>query len=136
MVTLTFRKCLYMPWEEQRKHKRVVTVVPVLISGELFDAKGYTINLSTGGCAIDGFPVPKKGQHLQLLLQVPKPDMPINIQLAVVTWSAPGKFGVEFIRVSALHQKGLKRYLYKIDLCPSQDTGDHPEGADEKTEPR
>lgn len=120
-----------------REHRRVLIVVPVLIFGELFHAKGYTANLSTGGCVIAAAHAPEKGQHLHLLLQVPKPGTPINIQLAIVRWSTLGLFGVEFIRLSTTHQKGLQHYLYMIDLCPSSlGARVYPEGATEEPQPR
>ena len=124
-----------MSWE-RRKHKRIATVVPVLISGELSHAKGHTADLSKGGCVIAAAYAPEKGQYLHLLLQVPKPNTQIKIQLAVVRWSALGVFGVEFIRISTEHQKNLEHYLHMIDLCPSLGTLVHPEGSIEETQPR
>ena len=125
-----------MSWEEQRKHRRVVSVVPVQIFGDLFHQKGHTINLSAGGCAIAGAHLPEKGQHMHLLLQVPKPHVPIKIQLAVVTWSALGLCGLEFIRIGASDQKGLQHYLHMIDLCPSLGTRVQPESSAEETQSR
>ena len=122
-----------MSWE-RRKHKRISTVVPVLISGELFHAKGHTADLSKGGCVIASAHAPEKGQHLHLLLQVPKLDTSINIQLAVVRWSSFGLFGVEFIRISTRHQEKLHHYLYMLDLSPSLGTLVHSEGSAEETQ--
>ena len=118
--------------------RRVVTVVPVQLFGDLFHAKGHTINLRANGCAIAGASesVPEKGQYLHLLLQVPKPHTPINIQLAVVTWRVPGLCGLEFIRLSAADQKSLQHYLYMIDLCPSLGTQSQPERSAEEPQPK
>lgn len=111
-----------MSWEELRQQRRVTTVVPVQAVGDLFHANGYTVNLSASGCAIAGSQVPKKGQHVSLWLQAPKPHTPIKIQLAVVRWSVLEMYGVEFIHLSAAGQKSLQSYLHRIDLGPSQGT--------------
>jgi hypothetical protein len=124
-----------MSWEH-RAHRRVLTVVPVLIFGELFHAKGDIVNLSTTGCVIAVAQAPEKEQHLHLLVQVPNRDMSIEIQLAVVRWNALGLFGVEFIHVNALHQTSLEHYLSILDPCPSLGKLVHPEGAAEVAQPR
>jgi c-di-GMP-binding flagellar brake protein YcgR len=90
-----------------------------MIVGDLFQEKGLTLNISAGGCVIAVVHTPEKGQHLHLMLQIPNPGMPIKIQLVVVRWKAPDLFGVEFIRLTSLNQKGLQHYLHMIDLNPS-----------------
>lgn len=124
-----------MSWEH-RAHRRVLTVVPVLIFGELFHAKGDIVNLSTTGCVIAVAQAPEKGQHLHLLVQAPHRDLSIEIQLAVVRWNALGLFGVEFIRVNAQHQSSLEQYLSIMDPCPSRSKLVHPEGSAEEAQPR
>lgn len=122
-----------MSWEH-REHRRVLTVAPVLIFGELTHAKGHTVNLSKDGCVIAAAYAPEKGQHLHILIQDPKLDTSIKIQLAIVRWSALGLFGVEFIRVNTPHQKGLQHYSYMVDLCPSLGKLVHAEGSAEETQ--
>jgi len=124
-----------MSWEH-RAHRRVLTVVPVLIFGELFHAKGDIVNLSRDGCVIAVAQAPEKGQHLHLLVQVPNRDMSIEIQLAIVRWNALGLFGVEFIRLNAPHQTSLEHYLSMMDPCPSLDKPLHPDGSAEEIQPR
>ncbi|MEK7236841.1 MAG: PilZ domain-containing protein [Nitrospirota bacterium] len=124
-----------MSWEH-REHKRVLTVLPVLIFSELFHAKGDIVNLSKDGCVIAVAHAPEKGQHLQLLLQVPRLDTSIKIQLAIVRWKALGLFGVEFIRINTTHQTGLQHYLSMMDSCPSLSKLVHPESSTEETRPR
>ena len=108
-----------MSWEEQRQQRRVVTVVPVQTVGDLFNARGSTVNLSTSGCAIAGAQVPERGQHVSLWLQAPKPYTPIKIELAVVKWSVSGMYGIEFIRFNPAGRTRLLNYLHIIDLSPS-----------------
>lgn len=115
-----------MSWEEQRKQRRVVTEVPVQTVGDLFNASGYTVNLSTSGCSIAGAQVPEKGQHVYLWLKPPKPYTPIMIELAVVRWSVSGLYGVEFIRLPAAGQTRLQLYLRITDLGPSSAHGGQP----------
>ena len=124
-----------MSWEH-RAHRRVLTVVPVLIFGELFHAKGDIVNLSTTGCVIAVAQAPEKGQHLHLLVQVPHRDMSIEVQLAVVRWNALGLFGVEFARITPSHQTNLEHYISTIDTCPSLGKLVHPEGSAEEAQPR
>ena len=124
-----------MSWEH-RAHRRVLTVVPVLIFGEPFHAKGEIVNLSRDGCVIAVAQAPEKGQHLHLLVQVTNRDMSIEIQLAVVRWNALGLFGVEFVQITPSHQKGLEHYLSSIDPCPSLGKLVHPEGSVEEAQPR
>ncbi|NWF73700.1 MAG: PilZ domain-containing protein [Nitrospirae bacterium] len=124
-----------MSWEH-RAHRRVLTVVPVLIFGELFHAKGDIVNLSRDGCVIAVAQAPEKGQHLHLLIQMPKRDTSIEIQLAIVRWNALGLFGVEFVRVNALHQTSLELYLSMMDACPSLGKLVHLEDTSEKGQPQ
>ena len=107
---------------EHRKERRTVTAVPVQIIGDLFHANGYTVNLSTSGCAIAGAQVPEKGQHVFLWLQPPKPYTSIKIQLAVVRWTVSEMCGVEFIRFNAAGLTSLQHYLHINDLSPSLGT--------------
>ena len=124
-----------MSWEH-RAHKRVLTVVPVLIFGELFHTKGEIVNLSRDGCVIAVAQAPEKGQHLHLLVQIPKRDTSIEIQLAIVKWNALGLFGVEFIRINATHQTSLQHYLSMMDPCPSLGKLAHQENSSEEIQPR
>ena len=132
MVTQTSRKDLDMSWEH-REQRRLLTVVPALIFGELFHAIGHIVNLSTDGCVIAAAHAPEKGQHLHLLIQVPKLDTSIKIQLAVVRWSALGLFGVEFVRISTTHQQGLQHYLHLLDPGLALGTQSQPAGSAEET---
>ena len=103
-------------------------MIPVLIFGDLFHAKGHTLNLSKAGCEIAvTADVPEKGQQLHLLLQAPTIDTQIKIQLAIVRWCQRGLFGVEFVRISSTYQKNLHQYLYLLDLCPAQGTAEGPQ---------
>jgi PilZ domain len=124
-----------MSWEH-RAHRRVLTVVPVLIFGELFHAKGDIVNLSRDGCVIAVAQAPEKGQHLHLLIQTPKRDTSIEIHLAIVRWNALGLFGVEFVRVNALHRTSLEHYLSMMDAYPSLGKLVHPEDTSEKAQPQ
>ncbi len=124
-----------MSWEH-RAHRRVLTVVPVLIFGELFHTKGEIVNLSRNGCVIAVAQAPEKGQQLHLLVQIPKRDTAIEIQVAIVKWNALGLFGVEFIRVNAPHQTSLQHYLSMMDPSPSLGKLAHQDGSVEVAQPR
>jgi PilZ domain-containing protein len=124
-----------MSWEH-RAHRRVLTVVPVLIFSELFHAKGEIVNLSRDGCVIAVAQAPEKGQHLHLRVQVPERDTSIEIQLAVVRWNALGLFGVEFIRINAAHQTSLLHYLSMMNPYPALGKLAHPESSAEEIQPR
>ena len=121
---------------ENRKHRRVLTEVPLLIFGELTLMKGRIVNLSTGGCAIVSAQAPEKGQRLSLVLPVPGRETSIDIQLAIVRWSTLGLFGVEFICVNTAHQENLQHYLSMIDRSPSLGTLVDREGTAEETQPQ
>jgi hypothetical protein len=129
------RKDLFMSWEH-REQKRVLTVVPVRIFGELVHANGHVVNLSKDGCVIATAHAPEKGEHLHLLVQVPTLDTSIEIQLAIVRWRALGLFGVEFVRISPKHQTGLQQYLSIMDACPSLGKLVYTEGFAEESQPR
>jgi len=121
---------------EHRAHRRVLTVVPVLIFGELFHAKGEIVNLSRNGCVIAVAQAPEQGQHLHLRVQIPNRDMAIEIQQSVVRWNALGLFGVEFTRITPSHQTSLEHYLSMMDPCPSLDKLAHSETSTEEIRPR
>jgi hypothetical protein len=108
----------------------------VLIFGDLFHTKGEIVNLSRNGCVIAVAQAPEKGQQLHLLVQIPKRDTAIEIQLAIVKWSALGLFGVEFVRVNTPHQTSLQHYLSMMDPCPSLGKLAHTEDSAEEAQPR
>jgi hypothetical protein len=108
----------------------------VLIFGELFHTKGEIVNLGRNGCVIAVAQAPEKGQQLHLLVQIPKRDTAIEIQLAIVRWNALGLFGVEFVRINAPHQTSLQHYLSMMDLYPSVGKLVHPDGSAEVAHPR
>lgn len=103
---------------EQRLLKRFHTEFSVGFLGDLLDGKGQLLDLSTGGCRVQGGGPIKTSLYLHLFLHPPRAHNPVKVELAAVRWTSGTEFGVEFIRVSPDQQQRLQELLKVIELRP------------------
>ncbi len=101
---------------DKRKFERFVVQLPLKYSGDLVEAEGTVVNLSMGGCAIDGTRRVQPGAYLFLRIQLPSEEAPVKIELAPVRWVRGRIFGVEFIRQSGEDQERLKKFIGRLRL--------------------
>jgi c-di-GMP-binding flagellar brake protein YcgR len=98
---------------EARKHPRFPTHLPISFLSEGTNEKGVGIgyDISIGGCAIESETSVQSKSHLQLLIGLPNDGEPIKIEVAVVRWCTPRKFGVEFIGIGPQQKERLKQLV-------------------------
>jgi hypothetical protein len=82
------------------------------------DINGTVVNLSRGGCAVQGRVPVCKGDYLRIRI-FPAPNLsPIEVGLAPVRWSTNDQFGVEFITLTPQDARRLQSYLALIESEP------------------
>jgi hypothetical protein len=96
---------------ELREHERIPVSLPVSFSGDQIVGEGQVLNISVCGCGIESDRNVQKGTFLDLRVQLPEPETPIEVELAAVRWSLGQKFGLEFLRMRSEEQERLRRIL-------------------------
>ena len=89
---------------DSRRFVRYPVGLPCEFSGDHCFGQGYLIDLSTGGCKVEGAFTLPVGEYLSLILQTLVPGPPLVVRLAVVRWASGNAFGVEFIRMEPAQQ--------------------------------
>jgi hypothetical protein len=89
--------------------------LPVSFSGDALAAQGVVTDISFGGCKVETPAVALPGDFLEILIDVPGRNEPLEIELAVVRWSIGLAFGVEFIRMKPNQQVLLQGMLRKLE---------------------
>jgi PilZ domain len=88
---------------------RLALSLPVGFIGDHNAGSGVTGDLSWGGCAVATPAQLSVGSYLQLQLTFAQgPIARVSVDLAVVRWSANGRFGVEFIKINPVDQERLR----------------------------
>jgi len=87
--------------EKRRKFPRVEVKFKAILAfkGGQTEGAGTLINLSMGGCAIKSMTRVEKGPFLDLFLHMPGTDHTVRIEVAVVSWTKLGTFGVKFYKM-------------------------------------
>jgi len=87
--------------------RRQSLLLPVDVEGK----RGFTNNLSLGGCSVNGNMAVKDGDDLTLLLHLPGQERPIVVEKASVRWVAGKTFGFEFVSLQSLERERLRELL-------------------------
>lgn len=97
-----------------RKHPRFAVRMPISFTGD-HDGAGLVTNLSIGGCRVEyaDAPVDRKAM-LTVYLSLSADEPPVKIDAALVPWTSPPNFGLEFLflRPETLHQ--LETCLHRL----------------------
>lgn len=106
---------------ERRKHPRVDVKFKVALafSGGRTEGSGRIVNLSEGGCAVQGDKRVPERAMLNLSIFPPGRESPIVIPNAAVRWVRGWEFGVEFVSLSPDLRAAIKQLLE--DLKASTD---------------
>ncbi len=99
---------------EYRKHKRKPVELTISFAGENIVGKGNVCNLSQGGCAVL---TPQKvtvGAFLELLIHMRGEQDLIKIDVAVVRYAIPDRFGLDFLQITPGDQQKLKQLLKSL----------------------
>lgn len=94
-----------------RKHKRRKLDLPVSFAGEHAAGEGTLFNLSQAGCGVVSQEKVPVGSFLELLIQPQGGQDPVKIEVAVVRYTLPDRFGLDFLQVAPAEQQKLKQLL-------------------------
>ncbi len=97
--------------EDFRQAPRIEVQCPCTFSGEHVVGDGIVVNFSRPGCAVESNMRVPIGTYLELHILVPVHFFPMAVDQAVVVWSSEDKFGVKFIRLRAVEQARLYRFI-------------------------
>jgi hypothetical protein len=88
-------------YKEARKFRRISVELHCVFSADGPDEwSGTAVNLSREGCAVRSARPVQKGDYLHLLIYPRANQIPIEVGVAPVRWSANEQFGVEFITLA------------------------------------
>lgn len=98
---------------ERRKHPRVDVKFKVTLafSGGRTEGEGCIVNLSEGGCAVQGNKRVPERAMLNLSIFPPGRPLPIVIPSAAVRWVRGWEFGIEFVGLSPELRAEIKKLL-------------------------
>ncbi len=94
---------------QHRKYSRVAFGWPITYSGRHIVGGGKVLDLSMGGCSVEGEEPVLKGTDLQLRLAPPEHELPIEVDLARVQWSRGRTFGTEFVHIQTKDHDRLRQ---------------------------
>ncbi len=103
----------------KHKYERYPVQIPVVYSGDLVEGDGTVLNLSMGGCAVEGTAVVQGGAYLYLRIYLRPDETPMKVELAAVRWASDKMFGVEFIRQTAEEQERLRQFIHLLKMKPN-----------------
>lgn len=94
-----------------RKHKRKKADLMISYAGEQIVGKGTVCDLSQAGCGVvtkDKVPV---GSFLEAQIQYPGDTEALYVEVAVVRYSIPNRFGLDFLKLSPQEEQKLRRLI-------------------------
>jgi hypothetical protein len=93
----------------QRKGNRVPIQSRAVLASNVIN-EGRLVDVSKGGCAIEGAMGPRKGDSVQLRFGIPDAGT-VHIPLAIVRWISGPRFGIEFIRTNETDMQKLSSFI-------------------------
>lgn len=94
------------------RFRRLSVWEPVTFSGDSVFGQGIMTNVTDRGCRVQSY---KKqvsgGSSLTLNISLPRREVPLKIDEAVVRWSDGREFGLEFVRTQPEEQDRLRRFV-------------------------
>ena len=96
---------------DRRRHKRVPADYAVSFLGNGITGTGVLANLSFGGCEVRCNNTLSRGELLKVLIDVPRYETPLQVDLGPVRWSNAQAFGLEFSGAPADDYRRLRELL-------------------------
>ena len=96
---------------DQRKHARHPVEYAGSFLGEGIAASGVILNLSVAGCRARSEHTIASGELLRVLIDVPRYQAPLQVELAMVRWSNGQEFGMEFLGAPSGDQQRLRELI-------------------------
>ncbi|WP_455389583.1 PilZ domain-containing protein [Petrachloros mirabilis] len=108
---------------EQRKHARVCVEYVFSLSGDRIRGEGVVLDLSVAGCRARSPVAVNEGEFFSVLIDVPRYETPLYVDLAVVRWVHDQEFGMEFIRMEPVHQQRLRDLVRATEAAMARRQG-------------
>jgi PilZ domain-containing protein len=96
---------------ERRKHHRVPVEYAGSFLGDGITATGVILDLSMAGCRARSDGTIGTGELLQVLIDVPRYQTPLQVKRATVRWSNGQVFGLEFTEAPTDDQERLRELI-------------------------
>ncbi len=102
----------------RRKLNRITSRVEVGLLGDLVDAMGTVVDLSTTGCRVQGADRINAKGNLHLMIRSQRGQAPIKVEQAAIRWTAGQGAGLEFVRVHPEQARRLSHLVSVLKLTP------------------
>jgi PilZ domain len=93
---------------ERRKHPRYRVEFVLSLLAERSHGQGVAQDLSITGCRARSPVGITKGVSVGLLIDVPRYDNPLHVNVAIIRWAKEEEFGMEFISMAPENQQRLQ----------------------------
>lgn len=100
---------------DKRKHPRLRVEYGLSVLGESIRGQGIVQDLSVAGCRARSPVDVKQGDSISLLIDVPRYERPLHVDIAIVRWAKQQEFGMEFIRMAPDYQQRLQELIRTSD---------------------
>lgn len=77
--------------------------------------EGTVLDFSLGGCRVSGQGNVAPGTMLEMRLQLPNEENPLDIGLATVRWAKGPDFGVEFLQLRKEVAERLRQFVAALE---------------------
>ena len=106
---------------EQRKNPRFpVRFRSSFTSLNIVGGDGTITDLSLRGCRVETQTEVRPGTSLEVRIHTSEEEPPLKIQEAVVRWSRPQQFGMEFVTLEPEEWARLQHTVTQLELQPYQ----------------
>ncbi|HXH86015.1 MAG TPA: PilZ domain-containing protein [Nitrospira sp.] len=96
---------------ERRKHPRYPVEYVLSLLGERSQGQGVTQDLSVTGCRARSPIGMTSGVSVGLLIDVPRYENPLLVDMAIIRWAKEQEFGMEFIDIAPDNQQRLQEVI-------------------------
>lgn len=110
---------------DQRKYPRFSVSLLASFTGDTSVWTGTVVDVSREGCRIRCAGAVPDVKYCRIEIGLGDPSEKLTVELAVMRWSKPGEFGVEFIRMLPDDQERLRRVIRRCEAASS--AAEHPE---------
>lgn len=93
---------------ERRKHARVPVEYVISVLGGGNRGQGVVEDLSLSGCRARSHFGLNAGDSVGLLIDIPRYETPLHVDVAVVRWTKEQEFGMEFTSMAPDYQQRLQ----------------------------
>jgi PilZ domain len=96
---------------ERRKHPRYRVEYVIQLLGERSHGQGLVQDLSVMGCRARSPVGITKGVSIGMLIDVPRYENPLHVDMAIIRWAKEEEFGMEFVSVTPDNQQRLQEVI-------------------------